>query len=94
MIVTTAPQAITIHIPPNLQHLTVPLQTFLNEQPFVDCLAVGAFVFTQAVASPSAHVADAYRALYDFSATNDNEFTLEEGQLVEVIQKDDDGRVP
>ena len=37
---------ISIHIPPDLQHLAVPLQQFLEKHPSYSCLAVGAFIFS------------------------------------------------
>ncbi|KAI4122105.1 MAG: hypothetical protein LQ347_006625, partial [Umbilicaria vellea] len=95
MNIASAPAATTFHVPPDLQYLRVSLQQFLNDRPSVDCLAVGAFVFTQRAASQQGHVApvshtrDTYRVLYEFDATNINELTIEQGQSVELIQKSD-----
>lgn len=100
MNIASAPAATTFHVPPDLQYLRVSLQQFLNDRPSVDCLAVGAFVFTQRAASQQGHVApvshtrDTYRVLYEFDATNINELTIEQGQSVELIQKSDTGKLP
>lgn len=100
MNVPSAPAATTFHVPPDLQHLRVSLQQFLNDRPSLDCLAVGAFVFTQRAASQEGHVApvphprDTYRVHFDFDATNMNELTIEQGQSVELIQKSDTGKLP
>ncbi|KAA6414564.1 MAG: hypothetical protein FRX48_01313 [Lasallia pustulata] len=97
MSATLAPEATTIHIAPDLQHLRVPLRSFLDNRPSLDCLAVGAFVFTPGAVSPTAHVAsvspirNTYRALYDFEGTSEHEFTLKQGRLVEVTQENDSG---
>lgn len=96
--VTPAPEPITFHVPPDLQHLRVPLKRFLDERPSINCLAVGAFVFTHRAAPPLAHVTpvsplpDTHRAIYDFNGTSETEFTLVADQLVEVIEKDDTGK--
>ena len=47
---------ISIHIPPDLQHLAIPLQKFLEQHPSYSCLAVGAFIFSISNGdSPSDH---------------------------------------
>ncbi|KAI9871858.1 MAG: hypothetical protein M1830_002372 [Pleopsidium flavum] len=40
------PKPISIHIPPDLYHLTIPLSTWLKQHPQYDRLVVGAFIFT------------------------------------------------
>lgn len=41
------PKPISIHIPLDLYQLAIPLQTWLNQHPQYDRLAVGAFIFTR-----------------------------------------------
>lgn len=37
---------ITIHIPPQLHHLAIPLQRYLDQNPKYNCLGVQAYIFT------------------------------------------------
>lgn len=47
------PKPISIHIPPNLSHLTIPLTKFLEKNPKYSMLAVGACIFSPIHQKPS-----------------------------------------